>query len=357
MLNRRLLLQAGWGLLTAALFTGRLAWSGAERERELSVLTWPDYIDPALIKAFEQHNKITVRLITFDSDQERDQLLLRKGPAAFDVLLVNRINLPLYAQRGWVSAIDTRQLPAFAEQDKRWLAETDSGGQVLGIPYFWGNVGLAYRADLLRQAPFSWMDFFRPAAELHGFLNSMESDRELLGMALRALGYSVNAEDPAQLAAAEALLLEQKPHVKHYRYVDLNAQSPLVTGEVKMAIVFNGDAVKLREFHPQIRYLHPKEGSAIWVDYLAVGRVSPERHALAMAFIQFLSQAENALQNAQSLHFATPNTVALRQAEADYLNDPTIFPPTEVLINSEPIRPVAPRTLRRINEFVGRLLR
>jgi spermidine/putrescine transport system substrate-binding protein len=300
---------------------------------------------------------VAVRQVPFDSDQERDQLLVRKGAGAFDLMVVNHINLPLYAQRGWVSPIDTRALTPLAELDSRWLAEPDSHGQVVGIPYFWGNIGLAYRADLLQKAPESWMDFFRPAEELRGYLNAMESDREMLGMALLALGYTVNSEDGGQLSAAEGLLLEQKPFVKHYRYLDLNASSPLVTGAVKMAIVYNGDAVKLREFHPQIRYVHPKEGSAIWVDYLAIGKVSAARQALAMQFMHFILQADHALQNAESLHFATPNRVALARASAAYRQDPTVFPPTEVLNHSEPIRPVAVRTLKRINDFMGRLLR
>ncbi|WP_130469986.1 polyamine ABC transporter substrate-binding protein [Candidatus Magnetaquicoccus inordinatus] len=357
MYTRRQFVQAGMGLLGSLLMPVGNSWAMTEKERELTILIWPDYIDPDLLKRFAEEQKIAVRQIAFESDQERDQLMLRKGAAAFDLLVVNRVNLPLYAQRGWVSTIDTSKLGHFSELDKRWLAEPDSAGNVLGIPYFWGNIGLAYRADLLAKAPVSWMDFFRPAESLRGFLNAMESDREMLGMALRALGFSVNSEDPGQLTAAEALLQEQKPFVKYYRYLDLSANSPLVTGEVKMAIVFNGDAVKLREFHPEIRYIHPQEGSAIWVDYLAVGKVSAARQEMALRLIHFLSEPVNALQNAQNLHFATPNQIALQKGSAEYRQDPAIFPPTEVLINSEPIRSFSARTQKRINDFMGRLLR
>ena len=357
MLNRRGVLIAGVGLMASAFLPARVSHGTEGKKNELVLLTWPDYMDAEVIKSFEESTNLTVRQVLFESDQERDQQIVRKGSDAFDVMVVNRINLPLYARQGWLAPMEKSKMGNISHIESRWMADADHAGNMIGVPYFWGNIGLAYREDLVPNPPVSWLDFFRPDDHLRGSLNAMESDRELLGMALKAVGHSVNSEDPSHLVAAESLLLEQKPYVKSYRYIDLGKDSPLVTGVTGMAMVYNGDAVKLREYHPEIRYVHPKEGSALWVDYLAVGTVSPARRERALAFIDFLNTPAMAARNAQSLHFASPNREALHLASPEYLADPVIFPPEQILQRSEMIQPVAPRTLRRINEFVARLLR
>ncbi|MBF0215235.1 MAG: spermidine/putrescine ABC transporter substrate-binding protein, partial [Magnetococcales bacterium] len=280
----------------------------------------------------------------------------RKGGESFDLMVVNRVMLPYYVRQGWVNPIDKGRLKHLAQFDPRWLVEPDSDGRLMAVPYFWGNIGLAYREDLMSTPPAGWNDFFQPPEPCRGRIQAIESDRELLGIALKALGHSVNSEDGAALSAAEALLQAQKPHVKSYRYIELGPESPLVTGEVWMALVFNGDALKLAEHHPSIRYLHPPEGSILWIDDLAVGSGSARRE-LALDFLDFLNDPAMAVRNAEALHFASPNREALRLGSRKYLEDPIIFPPEEVLSRSESVRPVGARTQRRINDIVARLLK
>ncbi|MBF0273357.1 MAG: spermidine/putrescine ABC transporter substrate-binding protein [Magnetococcales bacterium] len=356
MFKRRQIVMGGAALLASTLVAPHWAWGESGKGGELTLLIWPDYIDSDVVKAFEQSRGVTVKQVHFESDQERDQLLVRKGSDAFDLLLVNRLNLPFYARQGWITPFDKNRLNHVSHLDPRWLLEPDASGKLLGIPYFWGNVGLAYREDLVTTPPVGWLDFFRPEASLKGRIQAMESDRELLGMALKALGHSVNSEDGVALSAAEALLVEQKPYIKSYRYIELGPESPLVTGEVWMAMVFNGDALKLAEHHKGIRYLHPREGSALWLDDLALG-TGRARRELALDFLNFLTDPVQAGRNAEALHFATPNREALRLASKDYLNDPTIFPPEAVLRHSETVWPVGARTQRRINDFVARLIK
>ncbi|MBF0295297.1 MAG: spermidine/putrescine ABC transporter substrate-binding protein [Magnetococcales bacterium] len=356
MWNRRRMLMGGLGLLAATLLPARSGCAEGEKKTELVILTWSDYLDPDVVKAFEARHPVTVRQVFFDSDQARDQQVMRKGSDAFDIMVVNAINLASYAHQNWLTPLDKGRLANFAQLDPLWLAEAESQGKLLGLPYFWGDIGLAYREDLMPAAPTSWMDFFRPAEPLRGHLGAIATNRELVGLALKALGHSVNTEDPAHLAEAETLLMQQKPYVTSYPYIDISQESPLVTGAVKLAIVYNGDALKLREFDPRIRYVNPGEGSIKWVDFLAMG-TNTARREVTHAFLDFLNDPAMASRNAGFLHFATPNRGALAMADPGYLADPVIFPPEEVLRKSETIRPVAPRTQRKINEIMARLQR
>lgn len=356
MWNRRQVLIGGAGLLLACGMAPGVALAEKGKRPELTILNWPDYLDNGLIESFEKQRNVKIRQVFFDSDTERDQYLVKKGGGSFDIMVVNRLHLPFYAKQGWVTPIDKSTLKNFAHLDPRWLPEPDESGKYLGLPYFWGTMGLAYREDLMPTPPVSWMDFFRPTEPLRGRIQGMESDRELFGMALKVLGHSVNTEDAAALTAAETLLMEQKPFVKSYRYTDLTADAPLVTGEVWMAMVFNGDALKLQEFNPAIRYVQPREGSVLWVDDLALGK-GTGGETLALEFLNFMLDPAMAVRNAEALHFASPNRTALQRASKEYLNNSNIFPSEELLSHSETVRLVSPRTKRRINDIVSRLMK
>lgn len=230
------------------------------------------------------------------------------------------------------------------------------GAQRYGVPYTWGTLGIAYRADMVPEPVTSWMQLFRPAAALRGKILMIQDPRELVGMALKALGYSSNSADPGELAEAEALLRAQRPYVKSYSYVALTDESALVTGEAAAAMVYNGDALMLRQYNPNIRFVVPKEGGGIWVDYLAVMNASP-RKALAMRFIDFLNDPKVAARNTQFLYYATPNLTAERLLPAEFLQDPIVYPDAETLRRSEHyLTRLAPDAVKARQIIYSRLL-
>jgi spermidine/putrescine transport system substrate-binding protein len=224
------------------------------------------------------------------------------------------------------------------------------------VPLFWGTLGIIYRSDLVNRPPTRWMDLLRPDPELRGRIVMMNSSRELLGVALKALGHSVNSVDPGALAAAESLLLAQRPHVRDYYFVALSEESSLVTGDTVAAMVYNGDGLMLTAHHPALVYTVPEEGSLLWVDYLAVMAKS-DRKALAHAFIDFLNEPEIAARLAEFLYYPTPNTEAERLLPEEHRNDPLIYPPPGVMARLEPSTSLPPRGVRLRNQIYARIVR
>jgi spermidine/putrescine transport system substrate-binding protein len=260
-----------------------------------------------------------------------------------------------YAKRGWIEAIDHKRLKNLKHIIPRW-AKAFAASETHGVPYFWGNLGIAYREDLVDKPPASWMDLYKPDESLRGRIVMNKTSRDLIGMALKALGYSANSVDRDELRAAERLLMHQKPFVRAYSYVSLNAQSAMVSGEVAMAMMYSGDALMLMEHHPKIRFVLPKEGGNLWVDYLTVAAKSSNK-ALAYAFIDFLNEPQNAAQLAQFVYYATPNKAAEALLPEEHLTDPVIYPSAEVLSRSEPNRPLPARTIKLRNEIFSRVTR
>ncbi|WP_417518886.1 polyamine ABC transporter substrate-binding protein [Marinobacter sp.] len=317
-------------------------------------LNWPDYMDPDILVEFEQRTGITVKQSYFDSDTSRDELLLETEGKGFDVALINGASLRILAKRGWLEPLDESAIPNLKHVDPRWRTAFEKA-EDFGVPYFWGTVGIVYRQDLVPFKVSSWMDLLRPIEELRGKISMIGDSADMIGAALKALGYSLNSTNEDQMNEAEALLQAQAPAVNTYRYLSLNEDSALLTGEVVMSMMYNGDTRMLQEYSNNIAFLLPEEGGNIWTDYLSVLSASP-RKADAKRFIDFLNEPEIAARLAQYVYYATPNRAAEALLPAEFKSDPVIYPSGKALENSEAYSRLPPRAQKNRAAIFSRIV-
>ncbi len=320
----------------------------------LRFLTWADYLDETLAVEFERETGVRIEFSYFESDDARDEILAESDGRGFDLVLVNGLLLEDYAMRGWLAPVEPARIPNLRHLEARWRSAFPASERY-AVPYFWGTLGIGFRRDLAGTEFRSWGDFFRPAERLRGRITLLKSNRDVLGMALKSLGYSANTTDRERAREAGRLLGAQRPFVRSYEYVSLGPDSALVTGEVWAALMYSGDALMVREHNEHIAYVVPDEGGNLWVDYLATLQSSP-RKDLAAQFIDFLNRPTIAARNAEYVYYATPNLAAREHLPSGYFEDPVIFPPPDVLARSEVYRPLPPRTQRTFNMIYGELV-
>ena len=152
-------------------------------------------------------------------------------------------------------------------------------------------------------------------------------------MTLKYLGYSFNSTNAAELKKAEELLIKQKKNVKVF--APDNGQDLLASGEVDACQEWNGDIIQVMAEDEDITYAVPTEGSLVWEDTVAIAKGAPHPEN-AHAFINYLNVPEVAAANAKFIKYATPNAAAMKLMDKDYLENPAIFPPPEVLAKCEP---------------------
>jgi len=317
----------------------------AERyQNELVILNWAEYLAPELVEAFEKQYDVKIKDIYFESDDDRDRMMVQTEALGVDLILVNGAAFKSYRKREWLQPIPLDQIKNAKYLEPRWLNAFDSA---IGysVPYFWGTLGIAYRKDLLSKPIVSWKQFFSPPETLSGKIVLVNSSVDIIGMALKSLGYSANSADRNELQQAKKVLQNVKPYVSKFGYVTLSKGSSLVTGDVIATMVYGGDALNVAEHHDQITYILPEEGGNIWVDYFAMS-AHAKNYDMALKFLNFINNPKWAALNSQDLYLATPNSEAKKHLPSDFLANQIIFPNKEILKNSEFYKPIPARAQR-----------
>jgi spermidine/putrescine transport system substrate-binding protein len=340
------------GCIAATLFA--LLVAGTTAAEDLTFLTWTDYIAPEIFSEFKAEFGVGVKIVVFELDEARDSLMVTRGPAEYDLMIVDGSKVSQYIQHGWLAPVPISDAPNLRHVKPFWR-KFHEGVEGNAAPYFWGTVGIAYRSDLVSKPFNSWRQLMEPEEALRGRISMMGAGRDMLTPGLKMLGHSLNFTDPSVVPVVEGLLQAQKPYVKTYVYLSLLADSVLVTGDVWASLMYNGGARILQGYQPAIKYVVPDEGTNLWVDYLCISAQSP-RKKLAAKFIDFLNRPEIAARNALWVKYATPNTAAEKYLPESFLQDPIIYPSQEILERSEPFAPLSPRVIKALNASMNRLL-
>jgi spermidine/putrescine transport system substrate-binding protein len=301
----------------------------------ISFYNWSDYIDPEILTMFEEECGVEVVYDTFSSNED---LLakLQGGATGYDLIVPSDYMVTIMVQLGLLKELDHANIPNLAHIHERFLDAPFDPGNRYSVPYQWGTAGIGYDADQVTPPPTSLAAFFDPAqAEGYaGKLSLLNDSRETIGAALKYLGYSMNSTDPAQLEEAKQVILAIKPYVLTFdsdTYSDL-----LVSGETVIGHGWNGGFYQaiFENEDRNIAFVVPEEGLTLFTDNLAIPASAPNPYT-AEVLINYLNDPEIAAMITNFTYYASPNQAALEFIVDEIKNDPGIYPPQEVLDNTE----------------------
>ena len=310
----------------------------------VSFYNWTDYIDPEILTMFEEECGVRVVYDTFSSNED---LLakLQAGATGYDVIVPSDYMVTIMMQLGLLKELDHANIPNLENLADRFREPSYDPGNRYSVPYQWGTTGIGYDADVFDTPPASLATLFDPeqAAQYAGKISLLNDGREVIGAALKYLGYSLNSTDPAQLEEAKQVILAVKPYVLTFdsdTFDDL-----LVSEETSLALAWNGSiylAISESEGR-NLGFAVPEEGLTIFTDNLAVPASAPNPYT-AEVLINYLLDPEIGAMVTNFTHFASSNEAALPMIVDEIRNDPGIYPPEDVLDRMEFIADVGETT-------------
>lgn len=301
--------------------------SGRERglEDRLNIYNWSDYVAEETIPGFERELGVKV---TYDTYESNEELLakIQAGASGYDIIVPSNYIVEILIAAGQLDPLSQEWLPNLPNLAPRFRSPPYDAGNRYSVPYQWGTSGIAYRSDRVRGKVDAWRVLWYE--EHAGKITMLDDMREVIGAALKVLGYSLNSTDEAQLAEAKTLCIEQKRLLK--AYVSAAVKPQLIAGDVWLAQLWSGDAFQAMREQPAIRYAIPKEGSAIWADNLCIPRSAPHRRA-AHAFIDYVLRPPVAAAISNAVGYGCPNEAARPLIAEPLRSDPALYPPAEIL--------------------------
>mgnify|MGYP000002904193 CR=1 FL=1 len=299
-----------------------LAWA---QNQTLQLYTWTDYIDPSIVRDFEQATGIKVRITYYESNEEMQAKLQAGGVSQFDLVVPSDFILPVLINLKLLQPLDKGKIPNLKNLDPKFANPPYDPGNRYTVGYLWGTVGLMYRTDIFKTPPASWSVLFDPK-EQKGPFTLMDSPREMLGIGQRYLGLSVNNTDPAQVRRVINTLLaaKQSRNFKGFQG-GVSATKLLLANQIVAAVVYNQDALRTAEGNPRYGFTIPREGSTLFIDSMAIPAKAPNPEA-AHRFINFILDAKIGARLAEYQQSATPNAAAKKLLKPEMLKNPAIWP-------------------------------
>lgn len=289
-------------------------------EKELHIYNWSDYIAEDTVPNFEKEFGIRVTYDTYESNEEM-AAKLQAGATGYDIIVPSSYILPVLTATDLIEPLNRKYLTNWGNVSPIFQSPPTDPGSVYTVPWQWGTSGIAYRTDRITTPLDSWAVFLDPTYD--GKMTMMDDGREVLGAFLRYRGHSLNSTDPAELAAAKADAIEAKQHLKAYISAPVKAQ--LISGDVLIAQLWNGDTAQAKTEQPNLGYVIPKEGCTIFSDFMCVPRSAAHKRA-AHEWMNYILRPEVGAALSEATGYGTPNAAAAR-----LMRNPVAYPTEEEL--------------------------
>lgn len=317
-------------------------------EDQLNVFQWTDYWPQGTVKKFEQAYGVTVNVANYASNEEMFNKLKAGGTGQFDLIFPSDYMINILAEQNMIRTLELKKIPSWENLEKKWINESpyDPGEKRYSAPYQWGTSGIGTNTQMADADVTAWETMWDEQYE--GQITMLDDMRETIGAALKRLGYSLNTTEEAKITEAKELLIEQKPLL--LKYESTTTPELLINKQASPIHLWSGDAFRAywelyddEKGSSPIQYEVPKDGGVVWVDTAAVTKQAKHPNA-AHAFINYVLNARANAMITNYVYYATPNEAAKQYVDDAALDNPSIYPPKEVMKKLEFIKNIGQAT-------------
>ncbi len=310
---------------------GKLVIEGSEGNK-LAFYNWDTYIGENTLADFKAASGVEVNMTLFANNDELFAKF-RAGNPGFDDIMPSNEYVARMIEAKMLAPLDHAKIP----NKKNLLPEFQDAdfdpGRKYSMPYTWLVLGIGYRKSAMKGGviPDSWK-YLYDSAEYKGRMSLLSESADVFRLGFKYLGKSVNDATPELIKQVEDMLIKQKANIKNFH--DDNGQDLLMSKEVDIVLEYNGDIAQKETEDPDLAFVVPKEGSLLNSDCMCIPTGAPNPNN-AHAFINFLLDGQNGANITKTILYPTPNAAAKALMDDTYKNNPTIFPPAEVMAKCE----------------------
>ena len=279
----------------------------------LNVFNYGEYIDEEVIYNFEKEFGVRVNY-SLNSTPEEMYTKLQTG-ASYDVVVTSDYMIDRLIKEDRILPLDKEivtNLDQITDNMKGLYFDPDN---TYSAPYLWQNVVLCYdttKIDPEKVEEKGWEILLDPELDGHAFI--YDSPRDVFMMAFKALGYSMNTENPDELQEAYEWLVKMKQTI-HPSFVTDEMIDGMAQGEKWIAMMYSGDAAYASMENEKLAVWAPEQGTNIAIDcmFIPSNATNPE---MANQFINYVLDYENSMMITVETCYTSPNAKVLEDVTA-----------------------------------------
>lgn len=263
-----------------------------------------EYLGENVISDFEKQYGVRVIVENFDSNEMMYTKLMAGD--RYDVIIPSDYMIERLMNEDFLQPLDKSMIPNMENMSDAVLGMSYDPHNDWSIPYFWGSVGLVYNHENVDPAVIEsegW-EILRNT-DYAGHIYIYDSERDSFMMAFKALGYSMNTEDPDEINAAYEWLLQMNNTMSPV-YVTDEVIDSMMNGYKDIAVVYSGDATVILDENEDMSFYMPEQGTNIWCDAMVIP-ANAENPKLAHEFINYMLTYEAAFDNTETVGYTSPN--------------------------------------------------
>ena len=263
-----------------------------------------EYLGENVISDFEKQYGVRVIVENFDSNEMMYTKLMAGD--RYDVIIPSDYMIERLMNEDFLQPLDKSMIPNMENMSDAVLGMSYDPDNTYSIPYFWGSVGLVYNHENVDPAVIEsegW-EVLRNT-DYAGHIYIYDSERDSFMMAFKALGYSMNTEDPNEINDAYEWLLQMNNTMSPV-YVTDEVIDGMMNGYKDIAVVYSGDAAVVLDENEDMSFYMPSQGTNIWCDAMVIP-ANAENPKLAHEFINYMLTYEAAFDNTETVGYTSPN--------------------------------------------------
>jgi spermidine/putrescine transport system substrate-binding protein len=339
----------------------------SSEEKQLVFSNWPEYIDvdgkrmPTL-EAFQKQTGIKV---TYNADINDNNEFFAKvkdqlgGCEAIgrDIITMTDWMAARMISLGWIQKLDKGNIPNVEANLKASLkAPAWDEDRSYSVPWQSGLTGIAYNAKYTKEV--GSFEELMTRADLKGKVTLLsEMNDTMLFMLL------LEGADPADFTEDEwgsaIERLEQYVASGHVRQFTGNDYiRGLNSGNILACEAWSGDVIAMQYDNPDIKWVAPEEGLAIWSDNMLVPNKATHK-ANAESLMNYYYEPEVAATLAAWVNYICPvegAQQAMEKIDASLVDNPLIFPTEDFLANTHGFMELDEKTRQKYDRDFARAI-
>ncbi len=321
----------------------------------INVYNWGEYISDGsegsmdINAEFTKRTGIKVNYNNYDTNENMYAKLKSDG-VSFDIVIPSDYMIERLIDEDMLQKIDFSNIPNYKYIDAKYKGLYFDPKDEYSVPYNVGMVGLIYNTKMVKEAPTSWNVMWDE--QYKGKVLMFDNPRDAFGIAQKLLGQSFNTTNEAEWRAAADKLKAQKPILQGYVMDDIFRK--MESGEAAIAPYYAGDFITMHSNNPDLAFVYPQEGVNIFVDSICIPK-NAKNKAAAEAYINFLLDPDIAVENANYLGYATPNTAVLTREDYELKGNEYLYPEDQKMPKTEYFYNLPQKTLTLMTDLWSEL--